>query len=73
MATARTVVGPDEPFEGRSSADMAADHWASLAAVLRQQGVVADALELTRLPHDVVLSERLLARLHHHPGDAGQR
>jgi hypothetical protein len=71
--TARMVVGPDEPFEGRSHQDMAADHWAHLAEVLRQQGVAADALELTRLPHDVVLSERLLARLHHHPGDADQR
>jgi hypothetical protein len=34
-----------------------------LADVLRKQGVVVDALELKRLPHDVVLSERLLARI----------
>jgi hypothetical protein len=61
--TARVVVGPDEPAEGRSQADAEADHWAHLADVLRQQGVVVDALELKRLPHDVVLSERLLARI----------
>lgn len=61
--TARSVVGPDEPFGGRSQEDMEADHWASLSEVLRRQGVVVDARELKRLPHDVVLSERLLARV----------
>ena len=61
--TARFVVGPDEPFAERSHEDMETDHWASLSEVLRQQGVVIDARELKRLPHDVVLSERLLARL----------
>lgn len=66
--TARMVVGPDEPFGGRSHEDMEADHWASLAAVLRHQGVDVDALELGRLPHDVALSEQLLARIDHQPG-----
>jgi hypothetical protein len=61
--TARVVVGPDEPFDGHSQQDMETDHWAHLSRVLGQQGVVADALELRRLPHDVVLSERLLAHL----------
>jgi hypothetical protein len=61
--TARVVVGPDEPPEGYSQADAEADHWARLADVLRQQGVVVDAEDLKRLPHDVVLSERLLARV----------
>jgi hypothetical protein len=61
--TARVVVGPDEPPEGRSPEDAETDHWSYLADVLRQQGVVVDALELKRLPHDVVLSERLLARI----------
>jgi hypothetical protein len=61
--TARFVVGPDEPPDGCSQEEMEADHWAYLAGVLRQQGVVVDALELRRLPHDVVLSERLLARI----------
>ncbi len=66
--TARMVVGPDEPFDEHSQKDMEADHWASLAAVLRRQGVEAEALELGRLPHDVVLGEQLLARISHQPG-----
>lgn len=66
--TTRVVVGPDEPPEGRSQEDAEADHWAYLADVLRQQGVVVDALELKRLPHDVVLSERLRARIGRGPG-----
>jgi hypothetical protein len=63
VATARTVVGPDEPFAGRSQEEMEADHWAFLRDVLGKQGVVVDAAELKRLPHDVVLSEQLLARV----------
>ena len=66
---ARVVVGPDEAFAGRSQEDMDADHWAYPTEVLRQQGVVVDALELKRLPHDVVLSERLLARIGRDPGE----
>lgn len=65
--TARTVVGPDEAFGGRSNADMEADHWASLAAVLRRQGVDADSAELGLLPHEVVLGEQLSARIGHPP------
>jgi hypothetical protein len=61
--TARTVVGPDEPFGGRSQKDMEADHWSYLAHILRQQGVIVDAAELQRLPHDVVLGPRLLRRI----------
>jgi hypothetical protein len=57
------VVGPDEPFEGSSQEDAEQGHWAYLSDVLRQHGVVVDALDLRRLPHDVVLSERLLARV----------
>lgn len=67
--TARMVVGPDEPFGGRSQEKMEEDHWSSLAAVLRHQGVDVDAAELGRLPHDVVLGEQLLARIGHQPGD----
>lgn len=66
--TARMVVGPDKPFGGRSHEDMDADHWVQLAEVLRKQGVVADPLKLKRLQHEVVLSERLLARVGHAPG-----
>jgi hypothetical protein len=63
--TARMVVGPDEPLEGSSQEDAKQGHWAYLSDVLRQHGVVVDARELRRLPHDVVLSERLLARVGH--------
>lgn len=59
--TARTVVGPDEPFDGMTQEQMAAGHWGYLAGVLREQGVDVPADELARLPHDVVLSARLRA------------
>jgi hypothetical protein len=62
-ATARAVVGPDEPFGGRTQSDMEESHWAWLAARLAAEGVTARAAELSRLPHDVVLSDRLQARL----------
>jgi hypothetical protein len=62
-ATARTVVGPDEPYGGQTREEIEDGHWTFLSDVLRQQGVAADALELRRLPHDVKLSERLRARL----------
>jgi hypothetical protein len=60
---ARMVVGTDEPLDGFSQEDAEQGHWAYLSDVLRQHGVVVDALDLRRLPHDVVLSERLLARV----------
>jgi hypothetical protein len=61
--TARQVVGPDEPFDRRSQADMERDHWAYLVGILRQQGVAANANELEGLPHDVVVSEQVLTLL----------
>jgi hypothetical protein len=61
--TAGDVVGPDEPFEGRTRADMEASHWDSLARVLQQEGVEVEAAELRALPHHVELSDRLLARI----------
>jgi hypothetical protein len=61
--TARVVVGPDEPFGDRTQADMATGHWDTLAATLRAHGVAVAGADLARLPHDVVLSEPLLARL----------
>ena len=61
--TARMVVGPDEPFDERSQADMEADHWNALAATLQGAGVDMTGAELSRLPHEVVLSEGLRARL----------
>lgn len=63
VSTARTVVGPDEPLGGRSPQQTETDHWEALAAILRGRGHALDALELARLPHDVVLSEQILRRL----------
>jgi hypothetical protein len=68
--TARLVVGPDAPFGAHSQDDMETDHWNALVETLRGHGVVVDASELRQLPHDVVLSDRLLARLGPGPGDA---
>ncbi|NUP20884.1 MAG: hypothetical protein HOZ81_33380 [Streptomyces sp.] len=61
--TARAVVGPDEPFGGRSQEDMEAEHWASLQQIVQRQGFIVDAASLRRLPHDVVLSRQVLARI----------
>jgi hypothetical protein len=61
--TARTVVGPDEPPPGRTHEEEAALHWAALAGTLRRAGVAVEGFALSQLPHDVVLSDRLLARL----------
>ncbi len=62
-ADARMVVGPDEPYGSHSQADMDTDHWAHLVGILQQQGVLVDAEELSRLPHDAELSERLRTRI----------
>ena len=62
-ADARTVVGPDEPYGSLSTAEMESAHWASLAGTLREQGVLLNAEELSRLPHYVELSERLRSRI----------
>ena len=59
----RMVVGPDEPFGDMSREDMAADHWATLQRTALQQGVFVQATELRQLPHDVILTQRLLARV----------
>lgn len=61
--TARMVVGPDEPFGDRTHEDMATGHWTTLRETVRRRGVAVDASELRNLPHDVVLSPRLIARL----------
>jgi hypothetical protein len=62
--TARVVVGPDEPIPGRSRDAVEADHCAYIAALLQRQSVDVTLHELKHLPHDVVLSELLLARVH---------
>ncbi|RBM18473.1 hypothetical protein DI005_18565 [Prauserella sp. PE36] len=71
-ATARVVVGPDEPFDDRTREDMETDHWNALAHAAKRHGVDVTAAGLKRLPHDVVLSEQVLARLGADPGRSGQ-
>lgn len=61
--TARDVVGPDEPFSGRSQEDMAALHWNGLVETAMRHGIVTDVSELRYLPHDVIITARLLARI----------
>jgi hypothetical protein len=68
--TSRMVVGPDAPPAGRSEEDMEILHWTSLQEIAQRQGVAVNAAELRRLPHDVVLSERLLARIGTDPSSA---
>jgi hypothetical protein len=68
--TTRVVVGPDEPAESRTQEEAEADHWISLARILHRHRVTVDARELRQLPHDVVLSERLLACMGRDPGVA---
>jgi hypothetical protein len=61
--TARSVVGPDEAFEGRSRADVEAGHWRFLADLLLGHGVEVDPRELRALPHDVELSDEVRLRV----------
>jgi hypothetical protein len=58
--------GVDEDTDAwrlESETDMERAHWSGLAEKLRADGVMVAADELRALPHDVVLSERLWARL----------
>lgn len=59
--TTRMVVGPDEPAAGLSYEDEEQLHWAYLQQIAQRRGVAVDAYELSQLPHDVVLTERLRA------------
>ncbi|MFD8016047.1 hypothetical protein [Streptomyces sp. NPDC058955] len=57
--TARTVVGPDEPYGDQTQEEAAEAHWAALAGILADQGVRVDPAALAALRHDVVLDARL--------------
>ncbi|WP_432564449.1 hypothetical protein [Kineococcus sp. SYSU DK003] len=61
--TARTVVGPDEPPEGRTREEEATLHWAYLANIAQEHGVSIEAGELAALSHDVDVSPAIQARL----------
>lgn len=61
--TSLMCVRPDAPLGNYTEQDMEAMHWAQLEQNARKQGVHIDVAELASLPHDIVLSERLLARI----------
>lgn len=61
--TARTVVGPDEPADGSSYDDADEGYWAQLAANAEAQGVRMEPGDLAALPHDVVISQKIQARV----------
>lgn len=63
VETARTVVGPDEPFGGASYEDVEQDYWADMAATAAAQGVHIDADDLAALPHEVAISDQIQQRL----------
>jgi hypothetical protein len=65
--TARMVVGPDCAYGGRTQAEMDAGHWDWMSSILRENGVEITATELMALPHDVQLSDPILARIGRRP------
>lgn len=69
-ATARAVVGPLTPLNGHSNQVAEYEHWTHLSTVLREHGVTITPQDLPRLPHHVVLSDRLQARFTPTPGVA---
>ena len=60
---ARTVVGPEEPDSEFTQEQVEAAHWAYVAAALARHGVQVAPEHLAALPHDVELTERVLARI----------
>ncbi len=62
---ARDVVGPDERPRGQTREEADAEYWGWLAGMLRANGVDIDASTLRALPHDVELSDGVLARIGH--------
>lgn len=62
-ATARTVVGPDEPYADQTMADATTAYWNYLRKILAQHDVETTADALRGVPHDVVLSQSIGERL----------
>ena len=63
QGTARMVVGPDAPWGDHTEAEMEAGHWDQMARILRDNGIEVSGNELKALPHDVELSDRVMARI----------
>jgi hypothetical protein len=62
-ATARMLVGPDEPGPGQTDEQAEGLHWQFLVRKLHDAGIKVEVGELKRLPHDVEISDRLRSRL----------
>jgi hypothetical protein len=62
-ATAKMVVGPDEPWHGQTREEVEESHWASLERKLQVAGVNIKDGELRTLSHDLEISDRLRSRL----------
>ncbi|MGP9503581.1 hypothetical protein ACT3TS_15395 [Specibacter sp. AOP5-B1-6] len=63
QATARVVVGPDEPHGSQTMEEAVTAYWEYLRKILSKQGIETSAAVLKAIPHDVVLSERVWGRL----------
>ncbi|WP_129785267.1 hypothetical protein [Promicromonospora panici] len=61
--TARVVVGPDEPRDDETWQEAEASYWAYVRELLVEQGIEIDVANLRLLPHDVILTRRLLDRI----------
>jgi hypothetical protein len=61
--TTLMVVGPDASVEPHSQEDMNNLHWRTLQEIAQRSGTSVSAAELHLLPHDIVLSARLLSRI----------
>jgi len=61
--TAKHVVGPDGTVPGESQAEVDRWYWMTLVGQLDDAGISISAADLSALPHEVEISERLLKRL----------
>jgi hypothetical protein len=61
--TAKVVVGPDGTVTGESQPEVDKLYWTTLVGRLGDAGVNITAVDLSALPHEVEISERLLTRL----------
>jgi|SRR5947209_14555526 len=57
--TARVVVGPDEPWGGRTRAEIESGYWATLEQEVQAAGVGAASSDMAALANDVEISDRL--------------
>ncbi|MHA7178179.1 hypothetical protein ACX80D_16165 [Arthrobacter sp. Sr24] len=69
--TARTVVGPDEPYGDQTIDDAVAAYWDYIRRILAEEGIKTSSANLMTIKHDVVLSDSVLGRLNSENGRLG--